>query len=347
MSRPPFAPIPRELLRTSPIWNQRRRERSEPEALIDLYGMATHTRYSWSSPHGVDELNPCEFVASLRFLAERWKWSKDRCARFLARAEKARHITRQRQGHNGTIYRVEGIDSYAPGAPDDATETATAASPPIRTDVRQIKEGEKVKGTSLRAPKGATGGDDAGSGEKPKRHHHEYPPAFESTWTVYPAREGSNDKRGAFRAWSARQREGVSAEEMHAGTERYRAYCEAKGAIGGPYVMQAARFYGPSEPFRESWTVAPSSSGGNRWESYARALYQLAHDAQLLTFTGNQDSYMTRLKEAARTGQAGDASTVERDLIDLEAWTWGGKPEAWVVRDLGTRLADRDNREAA
>jgi len=32
---------------------------------------------------------------------------------------------------------------------------------------------------------------------------------------------------------------------------RYRVYLERAGKIGTPYVMQASRFYGPDEPWRE------------------------------------------------------------------------------------------------
>lgn len=37
---------------------------------------------------------------------------------------------------------------------------------------------------------------------------------------------------------------------------RYRAYCEAKGIVGSPYVKSAATFFGPGEHYAEPWTVA-------------------------------------------------------------------------------------------
>ena len=70
----------------------------------------------------------------------------------------------------------------------------------------------------------------------------EYPEEFEHTWAIYPPRAGGNPKRRAYRAWVARRNGGVSAEEMHAGVERYRRYCELTRKIGTEYVKQAATF---------------------------------------------------------------------------------------------------------
>lgn len=82
-----------------------------------------------------------------------------------------------------------------------------------------------------------------------------YPVQFERSWTVYPLRIGGNPKLKAFKAWSARLQGGVSAEEIHAGVERYRAYCEAARKIGTEYVKQAATFFGPDEHYLEAWTL--------------------------------------------------------------------------------------------
>ena len=84
---------------------------------------------------------------------------------------------------------------------------------------------------------------------------------FGRAWDGYPPRAGSNPRREAEQAWQARIRTGVTAEQMLAGVERYRAYCDASGKTGTEYVMQAKRFFGPSAPFDEPWTV--SENGGD------------------------------------------------------------------------------------
>ena len=95
-----------------------------------------------------------------------------------------------------------------------------------------------------------------------------YPEAFERVWSVYPTRAGGNPKRSAFRAWSARLKAGASAEELQAGVERYRRYCETMGKVGTQYVLHAATFFGPDEHFREPWTTGGSGGAAGLRDSY-------------------------------------------------------------------------------
>jgi hypothetical protein len=81
----------------------------------------------------------------------------------------------------------------------------------------------------------------------------EYSPEFENAWAAYPRRAGVQDKAGAFKAWSARIREGVSIREMLDGTKRYADFVVATGAAGTQFVKQAKTFYGPSNFFLEAW----------------------------------------------------------------------------------------------
>lgn len=89
---------------------------------------------------------------------------------------------------------------------------------------------------------------------KPVRE--EYPADFEATWAVYPARFGGNPKKESFKHWNARRREGVTAEDLHAGTERYAAYCASAGKVGTEFVLQGATFFGTSKRYAEQWPVA-------------------------------------------------------------------------------------------
>lgn len=84
-----------------------------------------------------------------------------------------------------------------------------------------------------------------------------YTPEFDAAWEVRPRREGTDDKRLAFRAWEARRKEGQMPDEMLAGWLRYRAHEEAAGNINTPYVMQGATFFGPADPphFDAIWEI--------------------------------------------------------------------------------------------
>lgn len=79
-----------------------------------------------------------------------------------------------------------------------------------------------------------------------------YSAEFESFWAEYPKREGGNSKKGAFKAWNARLRSGVKAEDLILSAKRYADQMQAKGNIGTSFVKQAATFLGPDEHWREA-----------------------------------------------------------------------------------------------
>lgn len=90
-----------------------------------------------------------------------------------------------------------------------------------------------------------------------------YSPEFEAAWAIYPKRAGSNPKKDAYRCWNARLKEGHAAETMMAGVRRYAAFIRATGKLGTEYVMQAQRFFGPSDPrhFEADWLPPRGSAG--------------------------------------------------------------------------------------
>lgn len=83
---------------------------------------------------------------------------------------------------------------------------------------------------------------------------------FERAWGAYPKREGDNPKIKARTAWNASIKRGNSTAEMLAGLERYRSYVQQKHQEGTTLTMQALRFFGPDEPWRNDWTVAQSAT---------------------------------------------------------------------------------------
>ena len=89
-------------------------------------------------------------------------------------------------------------------------------------------------------------------------HEPPYPPEFEAAWAAYPRRPG-NPKKPAYKAWSARRREGVLAEDLQRATECYRSHMEVERKINTEFVLQAKTFYGSSERWLE-WLL-PQSAG--------------------------------------------------------------------------------------
>lgn len=204
------------------------REFSRFEAWLDCIQMA-----QWK-PGVVDgvKLERGEFLASIRGLEERWKWSFQRVRTFLRTTHQTTRLKTQRETQHGTVYLVVKYDAYQGGAREDNTADNTAKD----TATQPRKEEEQNKKNYL--------------GE------------FAAAWAMYPHRSGGNPKNRAEQAWSARIREGVAAAVMLDGVRRYAAYCEAEGKIGTPYVQQASTFLGKSRGFEESWATSRAASGG-------------------------------------------------------------------------------------
>ncbi|MDF7658344.1 helix-turn-helix domain-containing protein [Erwiniaceae bacterium L1_54_6] len=103
-------------------------------------------------------------------------------------------------------------------------------------------------------------GTSAGAAMPSRNAKREYSPEFETAWQAYPKRAGGNPKPSAWKAWSARIREGAKPDDMIAGVIRYAAWVLATGKLGTEYVKQAARFFGPDRHFDEAWEV-PRGTG--------------------------------------------------------------------------------------
>lgn len=88
----------------------------------------------------------------------------------------------------------------------------------------------------------------------------QYPAEFESLWSEYPHREGSNPKKTAFSCWKARKREGVNHSVMLSGVKRYARYCRIRHYTGTEFVMQAVRFLGSGREFESDWKANPAAN---------------------------------------------------------------------------------------
>ncbi|EOG8082494.1 DNA-binding protein [Citrobacter sp. CK184] len=101
--------------------------------------------------------------------------------------------------------------------------------------------------------------DISGHGDATPQGKNTYSEDFEQAWGIYPKRDGGNSKSDAYKAWSARLNDGVSAEDMIAGTQRYADYVKADGSLNTRYVKQAKTFFGPGMHFSEAWEIQRSS----------------------------------------------------------------------------------------
>jgi hypothetical protein len=99
-----------------------------------------------------------------------------------------------------------------------------------------------------------------------------YGEVFEAAWTIYPKRDGSNPKAGAWKAWQSRLKEGESELDMLAGTKRYARWVREKDRWGTEFVCQAQTFFGPRKLYAEEYSGDGEGSfdGGRYWDRNPR-----------------------------------------------------------------------------
>ena len=78
---------------------------------------------------------------------------------------------------------------------------------------------------------------------------------FEYMWERRPKRSGPDSKANAYKAWSARIKEGYTEREMVEGLRAYGKHCAIEGKLNSPYTMQMQTFFGPALHFEADYGV--------------------------------------------------------------------------------------------
>lgn len=195
-----------------------------------------------------------QFVASIRFLAQRFKWSKSKVSRFIdflstpdakgqvyiipvgqIAGHLAGHVAGQPVGHLGRVYTIVNYDTYQGDA-------------------------ENV-GQHMGQLPGQMLGQQAGQSRRSISNKEEYSADFELLWKAYPRREGGSNKAGAFRCYLNHLKHGVSFEVMFEGVKRYAAKCLHDGTVGTRFVKDCKTFLGPDKHFLDEHSVEPKLVG--------------------------------------------------------------------------------------
>jgi hypothetical protein len=215
-------------------------------ARIDLLIQARFADGPYATSRGVEQLQRGELVGSLRYWGARWKWPKSKVERFLKRCIADGFLSRQRAGHHGDVYLVVNYERYQ----NPPVEAGQQLGQKWDRSGTKDKEGKEVTThvVSIGARREHAGDPDA--------------VAFARFWSIRPRRSGTDSRSDAEKAWRARRRDGVPAEELIAGAERYRAHCEREQIIGTQFVMQARRFLGDGKHYSQRWGEADAASTG-------------------------------------------------------------------------------------
>lgn len=95
--------------------------------------------------------------------------------------------------------------------------------------------------------------------KEPVNKYNDYPDWFVKLLERYPPRSGSNDKRKAFQAVSARIKEGKTIEQITAAVDRYRLFVIANNRINTEFTLMAASFFGPGGHIENLWSISSAT----------------------------------------------------------------------------------------
>jgi hypothetical protein len=99
---------------------------------------------------------------------------------------------------------------------------------------------------------------------------------FEVFWKQYGKRPGGNPKKGAYRAYASRRKEGVTAEELLQGAMKYAAYWDKKPAHEKRFKKQTRFWLSPDyEGWAQDWSVQDDSVTGSNVDVLRSALEAL------------------------------------------------------------------------
>ncbi len=236
MHDPGYLPLSRRMFDGRDVFWSAKEPFDRRSAWVDLCQLAQFGAREVLIGDVLVELDRGQFIASERWLAERWHWSKTTVHRYLKLLEsmdRIRFKADKKADQGGALITLCNYPIYNP-APNESGP----ATDQLRTSYGPIKNKGRKKVTTNGV----------------------YSMEFEEAWDLYPERTGDN-KRDAWLAWSARIREGVAGADMIAGTERYHRYVVGS-KVERQFVKRAATFYGPSRHFAEGWEY---STNGNGW----------------------------------------------------------------------------------
>lgn len=193
-------------------------------AWIDLLLMANHKDIEVYYDGKTLTVKRGDMLTSLRKLAVRWGWGKDKVERFMCFLESRHMLTRKRATQRataGTLITIVNYDIYQgfDGTNETTSETRTMTTTATRTD-RNNNDIKNIKNDI-------------------------YTCSFEHAWEIYPRKD---EKKRAYECYTARLNSGYSEEELLQATEAYAKECEER-QTEKRYIKQAKTFFGINEPF--------------------------------------------------------------------------------------------------
>jgi hypothetical protein len=228
---------------------------TEREAWMWLIAEAAWKPRTRRIGNAVIALSRGQLAGSLRFLADRWGWNKDRVDRFLVRL-KNRDMIETETKTGVTVVTICNYDAYQRVSLPDATAAATEPETPAR---QQCDKREDIKNIeSKNIPRDG------------------WPSDFrEQFWAAYPLRVG---KQGAFRELErVRKRAIVPFDRLLSAVRSYVATADPK-FIKHPQTWLSKGCWDDelpaAKPVVTAPTITPANPSWNAWKAHFRDLGQ-------------------------------------------------------------------------
>ena len=171
---------------------------SRAEAWIDLMQLASFKRHKRLVGNQFVELERGEVLASVRFLADRWRWGRDRVWVFLNLIEDTDRIRTVRRTSSGTVYRLVKYEDYQSVADSKQDTEPDANRTENRTPTGQVPDESRTKRSKeVQEVPGSKPRDLLGIPMPPRAT------AVDSVCTPPPAREKHGEKNGKTRDLTA------------------------------------------------------------------------------------------------------------------------------------------------
>ena len=183
----------------------------------------------WTWASSTAEIEAVQFVLRKFFTLEDGIYVQARIQEEIAEYH-AKSETNQRIAIEREAKRREGFTKRAPGVNEP---------PPNQEPITNNHKPVNLKPTSASPPGG-------------------YPEEFETAWDAYPPRPGAS-KKDSHKAWAARRKEGVPAEALLAGVQRYANYV-LLSRTEPQFTKQPATFFGPGEHYKADWAVGATQT---------------------------------------------------------------------------------------
>ncbi|WP_156774406.1 hypothetical protein [Alkaliphilus oremlandii] len=199
---------------------------SKFEAWIDLLLMVNHRDNSFMMGNEMMEVKRGSKITSIKYLAERWEWSRKKVKNFLDMLQNDGMIT-YKSTSKYTYISIENYTKYQ--------------------GINREEEHEKhIKGTSKEHQRNTNNNDNNVNNEN-KNKIPEYSIEFEEFWKVYPKKV---EKQKAFKCYKKLLKEGYTSLQLLKAASLYAQQIKRENT-DAKYIKHCSTFLGPNKPFIE------------------------------------------------------------------------------------------------